>query len=104
MHVDYLHVMTCTQYCISYLVKELLIQQEMLGEGGMRIAKKAEILEGCNHRFLQKFPVGSFVVVKQYGKNVEKAASESERTLMSIAKRVNLISLIKIFNAIVCSH
>ncbi len=46
---------------------------------GMRIAKKAEILEGCSHPFLEKFAVGSNVVMKEYMENVEKAVNEVQK-------------------------
>ena len=73
---------------------KILVESETHGEGGMRTARKAEILEGCNHPMLKQFTVGSLVVVKQYVKNVEKAAEEAERTIMSIAKRVKLTKLV----------
>ncbi len=70
---------------ISGYIK-LLLESEVLGQGGMRIAKKAEILEGCSHPFLEKFAIGSNVVTKEYTENVEKAVNEVERTLIHCKK------------------
>ena len=78
------YVKTRSWESLGYI--KLLLESEALGQGGMRIAKKAEILEGCSHPFLEKFAIGSNVVTKEYTENVEKAVNEVERTLIHCKK------------------
>ncbi len=53
---------------------KLLFDCDVLGEGGMRVAKRAEVLENCNHSLTNKFTVGCNLVAKEYTTTVENAA------------------------------
>ena len=68
----------------------LEVNDDDFGKGGMRIAKKATVLEGLNHDLLKPFPKGANVLLKHYNDDVMKAAEEKNRSVKSIAKKVSL--------------
>lgn len=74
---------------------KLLVEPNLLGEGGMRVAKRAEVLESCNHPLTKKFIVGCDLVVKEYTSTVENAANAADRSILSIAKKVLCSVLVK---------
>jgi hypothetical protein len=67
---------------------KLLFDCDVLGKGGMRVAKRAEVLENCNHPLTKKFIVGCNFVAKEYTTTVENAANAADRSILSIAKKV----------------
>ena len=81
----------------------LEINDDDFGKGGMRIAKKAAVLEGLNHDLLKPFPKGADVLLKHYNDDVIKAAEEKNRSIKSIAKKVSLtVCKIRIFHFAPC--
>ena len=68
----------------------LEVSEEEFGKGGMRIARKATVLEGLSHDLLKTFSKGTDVLLKHYNDTVVNAAEEKNRSIKSIAKKVSL--------------
>jgi hypothetical protein len=66
------------------------VSEEDFGQGGMRIASKATVLEGLSHDLLRTFSKGTDVLLKRFNDTVVNAAEEKNRSIKSIAKKVNL--------------
>ena len=66
----------------------LEVSEKEFGKGGMRIARKATVLEGLSHDLLKVFPKGTDVLLKHYNDAVVNASEDHNRSIKSIAKKV----------------
>ena len=64
------------------------IDVDEFDRGGMRVVRKATIIENCDHPLLQQFTNGMTVLTKQYIADVVQKVEESNRSIISIAKKV----------------
>ena len=69
------------------------VEEKEFGHGGMRVVKKAIVYEGLDHSLLRKFARGTSVLVKEYNETVENAAEAANRTIKSIAKKVQYVKI-----------